>query len=105
MVEFFNERQHTAKKEHICALCRQKIKSGENYYRQSGKIDGDFFDNCLHKSCNDIIAKYCYVSEVNEWSPTDIRSWLRNDYCYDCEDYEDCDVAECRCEKIIKEVE
>lgn len=58
MLEFSTQKTLTARKEHKCLLCGQKIGIGQKYIRHSGKYDGDFFDDCFHESCYDLIAKF-----------------------------------------------
>lgn len=46
--EFFNEVIHTARKQHQCCECPNKIEPGERYERVAGKWDGEF---CEFKTC------------------------------------------------------
>lgn len=42
--EFFTSKVVTARKEHTCGECGEKIPRGAKYEYASGKTDGDFFD-------------------------------------------------------------
>lgn len=109
-MEFYNDMIHVARKEHKCMLCNEKITIGEKYHRQSGKYEGDFFDRCLHNTCNKMITDYCSEMNEQEFDSCCIDEWLQETYCYNC-DYnngEGCEDDRFRCEIILenfKEVE
>ena len=63
-LEFYNNTKISkSRKEHTCDLCRGEIKVGNAYRRESGKFDGEFFDNCLHTHCNNMIQWFIKKSE------------------------------------------
>jgi len=101
MMEFFTDKIHKARKVHKCELCCQKISIGENYHRQSGKYEGDFFDRCLHDHCENIISTFCSENHESEYSPDWIVDWLSDLYCHSCEQKEDCEVEILQCKLIL----
>ena len=109
MLEFYNDKVQTAKKEYKCEFCNQKIKVDEKYHRQSGKYDGDFFDRKVHMICDNMISTFC--KEENEYEDISydwVIEWLRDKHCYNCPDNEECDISMFKCGKIAdvyKEVE
>ncbi len=103
MMEFYTDSIHKARKEHKCMLCQQPILKGEKYHRQSGKYCGDFFDRCLHMHCNTMITEYVDAKDEYEFDADWVTEWLRDLYCYDCKDEEECTVETLTCEKIIKD--
>lgn len=101
MLEFYTDIIHTARKEHRCEFCNQKILAGEKYHRQSGKYEGEFFDRCLHMTCDNMISKYC--EEENEYADISydgVIDWLRDKHCYDCSEEEECSISMFECKKI-----
>ena len=100
MLEFFTDQLYTAKKTHRCQLCNQNILIGEKYHRQSGKYEGDFFDRCLHRHCNNMIAEFCQENKDNEYSTDWIWEWLVEKYCHDCGK---CNGKVFKCDLIIKD--
>ena len=57
--EFFQEKKHTARKEHTCCECGYKILPNEVYYVCSGKWDGEFQTYKQHARC------YHFVRHIN----------------------------------------
>lgn len=101
MDDFTNDTIRRTKKPHICALCENKIEIGEYYHRQRGKLDGKFFDNCLHISCNNIIEAFCDETGYLDFYPGWVRTWLEDLYCDNCEYNIGCDVGDVfQCELI-----
>lgn len=85
MLEFFNERIHTAKKEHMCDVCGWVINAGERYIRSSGKYDGYFYDVCQHLHCNAMAKEYCLKEGENEYDSDCVADYLNDHYCLNCE--------------------
>ena len=102
MLEFYTDVVRKARKVHKCNLCYQSILAGEQYHRQSGKYEGEFFDRCIHEHCNSIISAFCKENNEQEYSEDWIIDWLGYKYCYGCEHGEDCKVNILQCEKILK---
>lgn len=102
MLEFSTSKILTAKKEHTCDLCGQKIEVGEKYNRYSGKFDGSFFDCCYHESCFDIIGKYCRIEGEEEYSEDWLQEWIYDKVCRDCPNEEECQENTFRCKKVIE---
>ncbi len=83
MMEFYDERSLTAKKQHTCELCGQEIKPGERYFRETGKWCGEFFSRALHEHCHFMEVEYC--AEVdNEFTWTEIMEYVADVYCRKC---------------------
>jgi hypothetical protein len=102
MLEFYTDNVHKARKVHKCDLCYQEISVGEQYHRQSGKYEGEFFDRCIHNHCEKIIATFCKEHNENEYSPDWIEDWLSDNHCYSCEKKEECEVNILQCGLILE---
>lgn len=100
-MEFYSEKWVIAKKEHKCACCEKVLKIGEKYSRQVGKFDGDFFSRALCVTCREMLNDYCNDVD-NEFSWDSIIEYAREQVCYKCESYENCDLRITGCE-IVKE--
>jgi len=104
MIEFETMAQPKARKQHKCYLCGYPIVYGERYFRHSGKCDGEFFDNCYHEECSDLIESYCREFMETEWDRDAISEWLSDRYCRDCrhgtEQDDDCEVSVLLCRSI-----
>ena len=107
MLEFETATQPKAQKQHTCYLCKGPIVCGERYFRHSGKYDGEFFDNCYHEECSDLIDSYCREFMEQEWDYDAIWEWLSDRYCHDCkhgtEEDDDCVYPVLRCQLIRDE--
>ena len=101
MNEFQTRREvKRSRVQHKCALCAEVIPQGSPYSRVSGKFDGEFFDNCFHASCEQLIANYC-LAGGDDWYTNDfIYDWL-SDYCRECE-IKDCGRNVVRCERVLR---
>lgn len=108
MMEFYSERQVTARKPHVCEMCGGKIVPGEAYYRENGKWEGDFFSRALHTHCHLMEMEYCCEVD-NEFSWDDIADYIADTYCCDCEhaacnddrdDWTECEYHVTDCPKI-----
>lgn len=91
MLDFYTRKMPKATKSHKCSLCGGEIHKGEIYHRYSGKYDGDFFDDSLHLTCQNIISKYCEENNDNEYDESSIQDWLHDKHCFDCKHHEDND--------------
>lgn len=100
MLEFYNDKVCKARKSYKCELCGEEIAAGEQYHRQSGKYDGEFFDRCLHMTCNRMIEEYCRAEDEYEYEPENISDWLQERYCCECDEYEECNKICFNCQKI-----
>ena len=86
MYNFHKERVvRSAKKEHVCYLCGQKIENGEQYRIMTGVFDGDFYSLKLHGQCHSMVEAYwaeqeCYDEGWDNTMVMDfINQWLRED--------------------------
>lgn len=84
MLEFFRQTNPRARKQHTCQLCKNVISVGEKYIRQSGKYDGDMFDNCYCETCDNILQAFCLDQSEHEYSEDWIDDWLHDKYCINC---------------------
>ena len=50
---FWNEKQPTAKKSHVCCECGEVIEPGQKYQYECGQWDGDF---AAYKTCLDCLS-------------------------------------------------
>lgn len=69
MMKFYNGHKLRAAKTHRCFICNTDIFLNELYIRCSGKYDGEFFDQCFHKSCKELLDKFIYDSNDCEYDP------------------------------------
>ena len=81
MLDFYNRREPTARKEHKCFLCGKPIPAGTQYCRTSCKYDGEFSDICLHEDCQSLIDEYCRDCDENEYTHNDIYDYMYDFYC------------------------
>ena len=104
MMEFYTEKMVKARKDHICHLCGDEITKGAEYFRESGKFDGDFFDRCTCPDCYTHRNEYC--SEVeNEYDDWAVHDYLCEEYCQSIctdEEREDCEQSVWHCPKLKK---
>lgn len=84
MLEFLRQTNPRARKQHICQLCKGVISTGEKYIRQSGKYDGDMFDDCYCETCDNILQSFCLDEGEHEYSEDWISDWLHDKYCINC---------------------
>lgn len=101
MMEFSRAAKYTAKKPHKCSLCGEQILDGEKYERYTGKYDGDFFDQCFHRSCAALIDKFARDQQENEYDPDWVSDWLYGRVCYDCLQKDDCEKNVFRCRNVL----
>ena len=87
MCEFHETRfVRTAKKEHVCYLCGQKIEKGESYHLYVGKYDGDFYSLKLHSECHRMVDAYYREDDLVQGEGWDdqivmdfVNQWLKED--------------------------
>ena len=104
MLDFFNSSLPIAKKEHKCHICGMSISEGEQYSRESGKYDGDFFDRATCKCCYSARDDYFNESGENEYDDWCISDMVRDAVCHKCDRYEECEFADpLWCEDIRKD--
>ena len=111
--EFYDEHQHTARKEHICEMCGGVINVGEKYWNEVGKYEGEFFSRALHNICHQMEREFC--SEVDcEFSWDEITEYIQETYCTKCphhwrhedeDDYVECTTTVHKCPFIRKAME
>jgi len=104
-MDLFNDNIRVAKKEHKCLLCNLQIKAGEEYHRQNGKFEDEFFDRCLHMVCDNIAIAYCDEFSFREFKVDDVHDWLKDGFCHDCLQCDVCKKNLFECETITKSFE
>lgn len=111
MLEFWTIREPIAKKDHVCDLCGERIRTGERYVRFSGKYDGWMFDHKHHIVCDRLIKEYCDWVGDNEYDPDSVLDMIRERVCWNCnhynedlDDFEDIDCNPCNCKRVIAEL-
>lgn len=84
---FANETEHTARKEHRCDACNQRINAGSRYVRWAGTTDGDFSEAKYHLECRqaEIALNKLAGTDWDEWMGLDDMEaddwpWLLADY-------------------------
>ena len=58
MRDFYERRQHKARKPHICGLCSRPILPRCEYVLTKGTFDGKFYEYKAHIHCDAIIEDY-----------------------------------------------
>lgn len=101
MADFRRSYWRHARKLHKCSLCGEAIQSGELYLRCDEKTDGEFFDDCYHEGCADILEAFCeWNGRGNEFTHDHVEDWLR-DQCQDvCTKWRSCHCNIFRCDHI-----
>ena len=104
-MEFYSENQRKARKDYTCSLCCGKIKAGEQYFREIGKYDGEFFSRAMHVQCRMMEAEYC--AEVDcDFTWDDIYDYFCDEYCDRCESStaleKICEYSVYNCPKIFE---
>ncbi len=76
----------SARKEHSCYLCGEKIEKGESYREHVGKFWGDFYSQKLHMDCHEMVEAYWSLNELQDDEGWDdvyvmefVNQWLRED--------------------------
>lgn len=83
----------TARKEHMCFLCGEKILKGEKY-RRSTFFDGEMITNTEHKKCFDILGDlgYAFLMDLSEYTYDEFREAVsemcRYEICPMCPKYD-----------------
>ena len=54
MPTILKETYPTAKKEHVCEFCCEKIAIGQKYVRQTNVYDGVVYDFITHRECKEV---------------------------------------------------
>lgn len=68
-------------------MCGKDIVPGERYTYSVGKWCGEFQQQYLHETCENIILAYASYYNEYEWSDYEVAEFLRELECYDCEKY------------------
>lgn len=82
-IEIYNEKLYTARKEHRCHICGITINLNEQYYRESGKYEGDFFDRCTCICCYEVREQFIIDVNETEYSEWEILDEATNTFCED----------------------
>ncbi|MGN1338831.1 MAG: hypothetical protein ACI4WS_00930 [Oscillospiraceae bacterium] len=100
-MEFYSESKHRSRKKRFCELCGRVINAGDYYYSERGKFEGEFFSRDMHVHCHNIEQEFC--NEVdNEFSWDQITDYIQDNYCTNCENWEERDCFVTECPKIIE---
>lgn len=57
MLTVLRETYPTARKEHVCEFCGEKIAIGQKYVRQTTIYDGTIYDFVTHRECEEVAHK------------------------------------------------
>lgn len=81
MSGFIAEEFRTARKEHVCFLCGEKILKGEEY-RRSVLFDGEMITLAEHKKCSDMIGDLDSASlmDSRKYGPVEFQE-AANEVC------------------------
>lgn len=103
MPTILRETYPTARKEHGCEFCGEKIAIGQRYVRQTNIYDGTIYDFVTHQECNEVAHKlnmcddcddsgldgdsfrenlnaYVYANHYDEHTDDVYTSWQLNHY-------------------------
>lgn len=61
--------ERTARKEHCCSWCGEKILKGEKYKRWTGIYEGEFQSNPMHIECDNACFTYMKELGCDEYTP------------------------------------
>lgn len=113
-MEFFSESRHKSRKERTCEMCGGDIHTGEYYYSERGKFNGEFFSRDMHVCCHNMESEFCEEVD-NEFSWDEILDYVREKHCGNCEhaacnddreDWEECPYGWItECPKIMEKYE
>lgn len=98
MMEFYTSNKVKARKVHVCEMCGGQINPGEEYQRESGKYDGEFFDRKLHLDCLSVLEEYCSNVDT-EFTYEDVYEYWVETYCHSCKHF----YPECKPDDECKE--
>ena len=103
MGNFHNvEQKLKARKSHTCMLCRDTIETGEVYSRQTGMFEGEFYCHKLHLLCSELINNYCIHYQEWEYTRDAVLAWLRDKWCYGCEERGICELSVPVCSIVLE---
>ena len=106
MTDFYNNTYPRARKEHICDICGEKIKVGEEYAKKVGKIDGEFYSDCFCLDCETVRKAYfrCHDEYYDTWNVID---WVIESWCDECPEHKTCTISyklKVKCEKVLSDI-
>jgi len=71
----------TARKEHRCALCGDKIKVGTKYHYWKGTEGADLYTTKTHLECNNVLLEYfaeCCDCNDDEWTTEMVMEYVND---------------------------
>ena len=101
-MSFYAEVEHTARKEHVCNQCGQKINQGEKYLKIYIKDSDGFFEIKHHLICDKLVNVYCEKSGADECTVNKIDDWIRDMNCKKCHNFKKCQNNIYHCSKVHK---
>lgn len=101
-MSFYAEVEHTARKEHICNQCGQKINKGEKYLKICFKEGNEFFEIKHHLFCDELVNAYCKNSETDDYKEYRVDDWIRETVCEECQYFKRCARNIYHCPKVHK---
>ncbi len=106
MYQNLTHKDVTARKEHCCDWCGEKIKAGEKYHYETFIFDGEFWDWHSHLACSRVVSAIWDYVDPDEGMDSDeflegCGDVCRAFICPDCpnwnKEFEDCDKEEYYC--------
>ena len=84
-LDFYTVRFPKARKQYKCEICGGTIEKGQKHYYFSGKYDGEMYAirDCLY--CHAMVDDYCSEYGYGEYDEDEVREYLIEKYCYDCQ--------------------
>lgn len=104
-MDFFKEiKINKSRKEHKCLICGETINEGEECYRCSGKYLNEFFSDYFHSECLKMRNYYLEESGEQEYTSDSVLDAITNDVCYDCEEFNECNLSYRACKKVLEKI-
>lgn len=105
-VEFYNQQVRTARKEHICTLCRRPILKGDEYVDTVCKCYGEnLYTSKMHFHCDDLTHRYVdFLEPDEEYNEDDVLNDIYEKLCANCESRASCKYKHYEipmCSKVI----
>lgn len=86
-MSFYRDKIRTARKEHKCTVCRNKILPSEKYHDKAGKSEYGLWYSKECMACQPVIVEFCksdYYERSEGYCDEWIQEWWREVKCYDC---------------------
>lgn len=90
-MEFYTEKHPIARKVHKCHICGSPISVGEQYSRESGKFEGDFFDRSTCQVCWGIRQADVAENSSELYDTYSLIDFVESGFCSGCDNRVSCE--------------